>query len=136
MTQNARHLIQTRGRPTPARVRVLDMLLKSSSALSHAELEERLSQDGALDRVTLYRVLDWLVEQGLAHKIEGYDRVWRYNATGREEYGHAHFHCTRCSKVYCLNELRPSYALTLPSGYRLQRAELTLHGLCPSCSSM
>lgn len=135
MSSTTEALILSRGRSTPARVRVLDCLLRATNALTHGELEERLARDGTLDRVTLYRVLDWLVEQGLAHKIAGEDRVWRFNAVGREEHGHAHFRCTRCGQVFCLDGLRPSFALALPPGYVFGSAELTIQGLCPACNT-
>lgn len=121
-------------RATPARLAVLDILLASPRALSHQEIEHAAHEHGQeLDRVTLYRVLDWLVAQQLAHKITAEDRVGRFNAADREAHGHAHFHCTECGQVYCLNELQPVLAVTLPPGYRYQRAELTIQGRCPGC---
>lgn len=123
-------------RGTPARLAVLDILLAAPTALSHQEVEQAARGKGlTADRVTLYRVLDWLVSQGLAHRIEGQDRVWRYKAGEREGHGHAHFHCNRCGQVYCLDELRPAFALSLPPGYLFQGAELTIRGLCPRCNA-
>ncbi|MBP8163590.1 MAG: transcriptional repressor, partial [Propionivibrio sp.] len=52
-------------RATPARIRVLQLLRSTPGALSHNQIEQALGES-ALDRVTLYRVLDWLVESGLA----------------------------------------------------------------------
>ena len=141
ITADAHQLILSRGRPTPARVRVLNTLLGSSVALTHSELESRLAETGSLDRVTLYRVLEWLVAKGLVHKIVGEDRVWRFSAAASEAYGpagthgHAHFQCTGCGKLYCLDELRPVYAFSLPPGFRCEQAELTLRGQCPPCST-
>jgi Fur family ferric uptake transcriptional regulator len=118
----------------------LDILLATPRALTHTEIAAAARQSGIeLDRVTLYRVLDWLVEKALAHKIEGYDRVWRFNATGPGPRGqasaheHAHFQCSRCGRLYCLDDLRPVFAFTLPPGFRCDHAELTLRGLCPDC---
>lgn len=130
-------LLDVGARATPAREHVLDILLAAQSALSHQEIEIAARVQGQdLDRVTLYRVLDWLVTQGLAHKIEGRDRVWRFNAVQvtETEHGHAHFHCTRCGKVFCLEQMQPSFALSLPVGFHFEKAELTLQGICPSCS--
>ena len=129
-------LLDMRARATPARERVLDILLAGPRALSHQEIEAAARESGLdFDRVTLYRVLDWLVTQGLAHKIEGRDRVWRFNAVTvtEAEHGHAHFHCSRCGKVFCLEQMQPSFALTLPAGFRYEKAELTIQGICPSC---
>lgn len=124
------------GRDTPARVAVLDILLAAPAALTHQEVEQAARHRGLnADRVTLYRVLDWLVARGLAHKIEGHDRVWRFNAVDREGHAHAHFHCSGCGQVYCLDGLTPSFALALPPGYRFEHAELTIRGRCPLCNA-
>lgn len=131
--------LRRHGRVTPARLGVLARLLAAPTALSHADLEARLG--GGLDRVTLYRVLDWLVARGLAHRIAGEDRIWRFAAAlgsgegSRTHAGHAHFHCEGCERIYCLAELQPVYALSLPPGFRVGKAELVLHGRCPECTA-
>jgi G3E family GTPase len=56
---------------------VLAHLQASAAALSHPELLAALPQ---LDKVTLYRTLDWLVSQGLVHRLVGDDRVGRFHA--------------------------------------------------------
>jgi Fur family ferric uptake transcriptional regulator len=86
-----------------------------------------------VDRVTVYRVLEWLVGQELAHRIAGDDRVWRYKAQ-TDRNGHAHFKCNRCGAVFCLENTSTAYALALPPGYRSQAVELTIRGLCASCA--
>lgn len=134
MAALATTLIQPHGRATPARVRVLETLLAAPHALSHAEVEASLGSELCPDRVTLYRVLDWLVGKGLAHKVAGEDRSWRFNAVAQEGHGHAHFQCTRCGQIYCLSDLQPAFAFTLPAGFLYQRAELTIQGLCPGCN--
>ena len=40
-------------------------LLAAEQALSHHELEERIDRSFDIDRVTIYRVLDWLTAQGV-----------------------------------------------------------------------
>lgn len=120
-------------RATEARRRTLEVLLEAERPLSHAEIDIALVARGAVDRVTLYRVLDWLVGKGLAHKVEGHDQVWRFNATADDARGHAHFCCTDCSKVYCLTGVKPAFVLSLPPGFRLQEADLSLRGTCPDC---
>ena len=120
-------------RATEARRRTLEALLSVERPLSHTEIEAKLATHGALDRVTLYRVLDWLIAKGLVHKIEGHDRVWRFSATAVDALGHAHFCCTACNKVYCLTGIKPAFALSLPPGFRLGEAGLSLRGTCPDC---
>lgn len=131
----AKRIAQAGGRPTDVRRRVLAILLGAEHALSHTEIEELARTQGVtLDRVTLYRVLEWLVSKGLAHKIAGGDRVWRFHATADESRRHAHFHCTGCGQVYCLKDMTQSFALALPPGFRFERAELSIEGSCPHCA--
>jgi len=140
-TLAATRLLGARERPTPARVAVLDILLETSTALTHQEIAAAARAGGAaLDRVTLYRVLDWLVDKNLAHKIAGDDRVWRFNAIADEPvqglaHQHAHFRCEHCKRLYCLDDLRPVFAFSLPPGFQCKQAELTLHGTCPDCAN-
>lgn len=127
-------LIHTHGRVTSARILILESLLKAPHALTHAEVESSVSSSGnRFDRVTIYRVLDWLVSKGLAHKIAGEDRVWRFNAANKANHGHAHFHCSECNQVFCLTQLAPG-SIKLPKGYRLNEAKLIIEGLCPHCN--
>ncbi len=136
VTEEAQLLLQrVDGRITPVRLSVLSMLLQAKAALSHQDIEQLAQQqDLHFDRVTLYRALDWLVEQGIAHKIAGTDRTWRYNAQAILTPQHAHFHCSSCQQVFCLESLQPALLLSLPSGYTLHSAELHLQGLCPECT--
>lgn len=133
----ARNLLQqAHGRVTPARVGVLGILLNANAALSHQEIEQTALQQGlSVDRVTLYRALDWLVEQGMAHKIAGSDRTWRYNAQAGTAHQHAHFHCKQCEQVFCLETLQPTLLFALPDGYQIDEVELNLQGRCPACRS-
>ncbi|WP_041645831.1 Fur family transcriptional regulator [Aromatoleum aromaticum] len=122
------------GRITRTRLAVLGILHDSAHSLSHDDIAAQLlALDVHHDRVTLYRTLDWLVEQGLAHRVSGLDRAWRFNSGGDDAGAHAHFHCDRCGHVVCLESIRPDESLALPAGYRPERAELVFHGTCPDC---
>lgn len=120
----------TGARVTSTRVRVLAALVAAQKALSRQDVERSLPEQ--LDRVTLYRVLDWLVERGLAHRIAGENRVWRFVA-GEPHGEHAHFHCRRCDTVCCLGSPAQP-ALRLPRGFRRESVDLTVHGLCAECA--
>ena len=142
-------------RATGARIRVLAELTAGGGLLSHHDIEQALSREGSgIDRVTLYRGLDSLVDSGLAHKVAGSDRVWRFGCTlesksaarsgavpgaARDAHErHAHFQCSDCGKVVCLREMpavRPRRALRVPRGYRPETVELTVKGRCPGCVS-
>ena len=138
-------------RVTDARLHVLAELLLSQRALSHLDVQDALPD---MDRVTLYRALDCLTDAGLAHKIAGDDRVFRYS-TGSEttypgnserniQHQHGHFKCTRCTRVFCLDDaqqpaslreqLQATLSSTLGRGFQSHDIELTIKGWCADCS--
>ena len=127
-----KRLAATGERVTEPRRRVLQTLIAADQALSHTDIEQCLEPE-PLDRVTLYRVLEWLVERGLAHRYAGADRVWRFMASDSRHEAHAHFQCERCGKVRCLSEIGEA-AVDVPRGYRARRTEVTVKGDCPDCA--
>ncbi len=131
----AEDLIREAGaRVTRPRVGVLASLLKAARALTHHEIEQRVRSTLPVDRVTVYRVLEWLVANRLAHRIAGDDRVWRFNAiAGRHTGAHAHFKCNDCGRVMCLADVATPRRVALPAGYRSQQVEVTVKGLCAAC---
>lgn len=135
----ARAMIRGIGaRLTGPRLRVLSELLRADQALTHLDLQRRV-EEGAepIDRVTLYRVLDWLADNRLAHRVAGPDRVFRFSAQSTET-PHGHFRCVQCGRMYCLGasaELERSVLATLPDGFTEQRVEVTVSGLCADCAA-
>jgi Fur family transcriptional regulator, ferric uptake regulator len=135
-------------RSTTARVKVLAALLGADRALSHQDVQDAFAE---MDRVTLYRALDCLTDAGLAHKIAGDDRVFRYSAgadhpSSRTDppalhHQHGHFKCTRCSKVVCLDSiadtgvLRDALQRTLGKGFQSHDIEFTIKGWCAQCAA-
>lgn len=127
--------IEARGATaTAARIQVLEMLLAAPSALSHHDLMAQARVAGRpLDKVTLYRVLDWLVAQTLAHSVTGRDRVRRFSAVQAHTHlHHAHFECDECGRLFCLSE--PAAPPAAPPGFETRRVDLTLHGRCADCA--
>ena len=128
-------LVERGARATRVRIAALACLLRAREALTHHDVEKRLARGGEVDRVTLYRVLDWLTAEGLVHKVSGGDRVWRFSAAGHEHPGHAHAHfqCSECGKVVCLDAARVP-AIAVPAGYRRREVEITIKGSCDACA--
>ncbi len=123
-------------RLTRPRVAVLACLMAGERAATHLEIASRLPVNQGVDRVTVYRVLEWLVEQGIAHRIAGDDRVWRFmmsaNNDARAHGQHAHFTCESCGQTFCLGEV-PRVAVKLPRGFRSSEIDLTVRGQCAHC---
>lgn len=116
-------------RLTPHRQAVLAHLQAATGALSHSELLAALPQ---LDKVTLYRTLDWLVAQGLVHRLIGEDRVGRFHAAGAGSAADAHFQCLHCGRTLCLAAPVPVPAL--PPGFRVEQVEWVIRGRCADCA--
>jgi len=135
--QLAEKLVRETGdRLTTPRVQVLAALLGAGRALTHNEIETRLGRSYGINRVTVYRVLEWLTRHGIAHKIAGEDRVWRFNVAGGGHAGevhHAHFVCNGCGRVLCLEDVKEPPEPPLPAGFLAQDVELTIKGLCDAC---
>ncbi|HEY8354816.1 MAG TPA: Fur family transcriptional regulator [Methylophilaceae bacterium] len=132
---SATEIIQEAGlRPTANRIAVLEALLRSPHPLTHQELLDTLSISHDFDRVTLYRILDWLLSNGIVHKIAGDSRAWRFqlNATGAG-HRHAHFECSACGRIYCLDEVSPRTP-KLPKGFLAESISLNIKGRCASCT--
>jgi Fur family ferric uptake transcriptional regulator len=120
-------------RATPARIRVLQILRTAPAALTHHDIDLALGTL-TLDRVTLYRVLDWLVEAGLAHKSTDARGVFRFSvAAAGEHQAHTHFRCDACGRVFCLDAPPPAPP-RLPAGFSLLRIDLDLRGCCADCA--
>jgi Fur family ferric uptake transcriptional regulator len=123
---------------TAGRVRVLDALHGARQPLCHGELEAQLGTvaGAAVDRVTLYRILDSLVACGLALKAVDTRGVFRFSATGvhRHHAGHVHFRCTDCGGVFCL-KAEPPPPPKLPRGFRLAEVAFDVRGTCAGCAT-
>lgn len=116
---------------TPARVRVLEALTVIEQPACHAELEAQLG----IDRVTLYRVLDSLVACGLAARSLDNRGVFRFSAAEvqRQHAAHAHFRCTGCGAVFCL-DTPPPPPPKLPRGFKAAEVAFDVRGTCVNCS--
>ena len=137
-------------RLTQPRVAVLACLLSSEHATTHLDVAAMLADHHAVDRVTVYRVLEWLVNHGIAHRIAGDDRVWRFmisnanlhntarNTAGKtarnaNAHAHAHFTCNTCGQTFCLDKVQPKMNVKLPTGFRTTEVDLKIRGLCAEC---
>ncbi len=123
-------------RKTAIRLRVLDVFLQSKEALSHALLETELDET---DRVTLYRTLKTFEEKGIIHKAEDGTGVGRFAlchadscADHKHDDEHAHFHCEKCGKTVCLEQVIVPQ-VNLPEGFSGNSSHLIIKGTCEQC---
>ena len=121
---------------TPVRRRVLEILLAEHKALGAYEVLDVLAAEGlGAQPPVAYRALDFLVQNGLAHRIE------RLNAfTACPSIGHAHapifFFCRLCRVVAETDGSRadlPLRSVASETGFRIERVAVEVEGLCPDC---
>lgn len=123
-------------RLTPVRRRTLEILLESHRALGAYDVLQRLATEGFGNQPPVaYRALDFLVEQGLAHRIR------RLNAfTACMQPGQAHapafLICRGCDAVAETPVALVRTALETAAtalGFTIERSNIEALGLCPGC---
>jgi Fur family ferric uptake transcriptional regulator len=98
LTTLATQIRSAGARATPARIRVLQILRTAPAALTHHDIDLALGTP-TLDRVTLYRVLDWLVEAGLAHKSTDARGVFRFSVAAAGDQQRASIRLDHCRQA-------------------------------------
>ncbi|WBX99842.1 Fur family transcriptional regulator [Chryseobacterium gambrini] len=121
-------------RNTKSKTEIVNLINASDVALSHAEIQSALN--GLCDRVTIYRVLERLSEEGMVHKIVNVDGVVKYakchNCNSNHNHDHIHFSCETCKKVICIENVLPK--IQLPEKFVIHDYNFVLSGICPECS--
>lgn len=137
MVKNAKQMIIDAGqRTTYSRLAVLETLISAQTALSHHEIQSLLSKEQHYDKVTIYRVLDWLTEHHLIHRIPSDDRAVKFQASlPNTPHQHAHLHCSQCHKIICLDELQMHLPKEVKQQLQVESVDVIIKGRCPSCKA-
>lgn len=133
----AQALCESRGkRLTPIRRKVLEILLLQDRSVKAYELLELIRdvQPGAAPP-TVYRALDFLVEEGLVHRLDAINAWAACNDAGGEPHDLLVV-CTECGAVAELSDPNLTRRLAekvARAGFRLSEHETELRGLCSGC---
>ena len=130
-----KRILRERGlKTTVARVACLRHLMERNAPTSHGELVDALGDLG-VDRVTVYRNLNDLVDVGLVTRTDIGDRVWRFEVVSRGRNGrHAHFVCSSCGSISCLWDVDVKAKPTPGVTRALERAiDVSIRGRCDRC---
>jgi len=131
-------LLQASGlEPTSKRFQVLEVIGNSNSPLSAQQIFEILRRNANINRVTVYRILDLMVEYGLADRLNGGGRAFVYGlAPNANHPSHPHFYCKRCGHLECLTpdslnlDMQPMQR-TFPG--LIENVEVRIDGICKNC---
>jgi Fur family zinc uptake transcriptional regulator len=134
---HAERLARERGlRLTPVRRRALEILLEEHRALGAYEVLERLAADGFGNQPPVaYRALDFLVENGLAHRIRRLNAYAACTHPG-ERHSPAFFICETCNAVAEAPGAEVAAAMGRAAesiGFAIRRMNVEAVGLCPAC---
>ncbi|RDE18890.1 transcriptional repressor [Motiliproteus coralliicola] len=127
---------QNGARLTPVRQRVLELIWQSHRPLGAYQLLEQLSKEGFNSAPpTVYRALEFLLEQGLAHRITSLNAFIGCSHPGCRHQGYFLI-CRSCGSA----EELPSESLAeslrqqvSQRGFLVESETVELSGLCPDC---
>ncbi|MBR0649369.1 transcriptional repressor [Roseomonas terrae] len=129
---------------TPLRRQVLGLVLEAEAPVGAYALLDRLkmSRPGAAPP-TVYRALDFLLEQGLIHKLERLNAYVGCTDAGHAE-GHGHHHphqfliCRRCGTTVEITDHGVAHAIEAAArraGFAVASATVEIEGECARCAS-
>lgn len=123
-------------RLTPVRRRTLEILLEDHRALGAYEVLERLAADGFGNQPpVVYRALEFLVDQGLAHRVRRLNAFTACRHSG-EDHAPAFLICRVCNAVAETPAAPVRAALDSAAaalGFQIERSNIEALGLCPAC---
>lgn len=135
--ENARQVCAQRGAQlTPVRLRVLEILLETHSAMGAYDVLARLDAEGLGSKPPVaYRALSFLVEQGLVHRIE---RLNAFVACAHPGSHHdpAFMICRDCGIVAETQSAQAALGRTArAAGFQIEQTVVEAEGLCPTCQT-
>lgn len=125
-------------RLTPARRRVLEILLAEHRAMGAYEILDVLRAEGlGAQPPVAYRALDFLVANGFAHKIERLNAFVACTHPG-EAHAPAFLICRKCGRVAETSAAGQGGRLgaaAREAGFAIERTVMEAEGLCPVCAA-
>lgn len=122
---------------TPVRRKVLEILLQEHRALGAYVILDRLRDAGFGSQPPVaYRALDFLVANGLAHRIERLNAFIACSHPG-EIHAPAFMICRLCDVVAEAQSAPARGALgaaARAAGFRIERTVVEAEGVCPACA--
>ena len=122
---------------TANRLLIMEVIGSNNSPLTSAEVLHTVERTRPINRVTVYRILDLLVEQHLLERISAGGRAAYFGMAPNEHHPqHPHFYCVNCGLINCLSPesltIHPeNLQKTFPG--RIQRIEIRVEGICHTC---
>ena len=124
---------------TPVRRKVLEILLNKNTAIGAYEILDLLREAGFKNQPPVaYRALDFLVQNGFAHKIEQLNSFIGCTHPGKD-HSPAFMICRNCDSVSEEEALIRNFSISQiasKAGFTVEKAVIEARGLCHSCASL
>ncbi len=122
-------------RMTPARKEIYDVLTESKDHPTATDVFIRAqSRVPGISLATVYNTLETLTHSGHIKQVNLERGPSRFCAN---KHDHVHFHCDACGAITDADvqeEVDPRSHWKLPRGAKINRLDVTLRGLCPTCA--
>lgn len=123
---------------TPIRRKVLELIWASHRAVKAYDLLDQIKPlEGSAKPATVYRALDFLLEQGLIHRVESLNAFIGCSFSERK-HDQLLLTCVQCHEV----EERPAERVMAAiaqeldqAGFTMHHKAIEIHGLCANCSA-
>ncbi|MGR5350596.1 zinc uptake transcriptional repressor Zur [Vibrio mediterranei] len=141
LIQQLEDICTSRGiRLTPQRRRVFELICENKKASSAYELLEQLKvSEPQAKPPTVYRALDFLLEQGVIHRVESTNSFVSCCSFGEQKHYSHLLICDKCGNVV---ELQDDILIALLNnnvdkyGFQFSNHVIESHGICQTCSSL
>jgi Fur family zinc uptake transcriptional regulator len=134
---DAARICRARGaRLTPLRSRVLEIVWQSHKPLGAYDMLAVLAAEGrSAAPPTVYRALEFLLEQGLVHRLSSLNAFVGCSHPGHGGSGQFLI-CRSCGNAAELNDSDVERAITCSAasqGFHVDRHTVEIRGVCPDC---
>ena len=124
---------------TPVRRKVLEILLQKNTAIGAYEILDLLREAGFKNQPPVaYRALEFLVQNGFAHKIEQLNSFIGCMHPGKD-HSPAFMICRNCDSVSEEEALTRNFSVSQiasKAGFTVEKAVIEAQGLCHSCADL
>ncbi|MCP3892109.1 MAG: transcriptional repressor [Desulfobulbaceae bacterium] len=122
---------------TANRIQILEAIGSNNYPLTAADVFKIVHRVQSINRVTVYRILDLLVENDLVERLRIGSRAAYYGLAPNENHAaHPHFYCIECGHVDCLqakaiNIDADVLKRTFPG--EIIKMDVRVEGICKNC---
>ena len=124
------------GKRSSKRELIVNVFLGQDGHLSADDLVDLMRQeDQKISRATVYRTLQWMVDAGIARKVDFGEGRFRFEHSYRHP-RHFHLICKSCnrSSEFLSSDIEVLLEeITAARGFQARQSVLQIHGICEDC---